>query len=161
MKELQTYTINPGKHYSNNNFNTLMPLTNGIHGKFVLGVGAMPTIQHGHINRIVGLSIGSNHHVNSLSIGWKYSNYRFHIYAYVLYEGEVHTKLITSKAIGAEQEYFIAVIEGVPTIHVDDLIVKFDFNYDHNVKTGTLLFPYYGGMPTAPCVIKFQLSINT
>ena len=161
LEETKTYTINEGKQFCDNRFPIIVPLTNGIYGSFTLGVGAIPSIEHDHINKLVGLAVGTNPHVNSLRIGWMYSDNQFHLYAYVYYKQKRHWKYIKSVSIGQRVSYFIAVIEGVPTIHVDDLRVEFDFSYPHEVKTGMLLFPYYGGQSPAPNTIKLQLSINT
>lgn len=158
---LKTYTINEGKHFTDERFPQLLPLTNGIYGEFILGEETVPSFEHDHINKIVGLAVGIDHHDNSLRIGWMFSNDLFHLYAYAYHNGKRHHKFITAVHIGHKVEYYIAVIEGVPTIHVDDYRVAFDFQYDYSVKTGSLLFPYYGGQPTAPNTIKLKLSINS
>ena len=114
-----------------------------------------PTYEH--INKLFGFSDGGmNHHNNSIRIGWKptRNENEFTVFAYAYIDGERYIETLDTVKVGKnsftiqtfDTHYLIEVYDG-KEITKPVIVERGERSvewYKH------LLFPYFGGKPTAP-----------
>lgn len=103
----------------------------------------------GQINKLVGLSSGTNHHNNSVRIGWEYADGLFKLYAYWYINGErAVEEYITSVDANEPFDFYVEITDDEYKISINE----YDWSVVHDIdrKNSYLLYPYFGGKAKFP-----------
>jgi hypothetical protein len=110
------------------------------------------------INKLYGFSDNNaGHHEFSARFGWRWSENRLRLFAYVYNEGAVMSKELAAVAIGKEIRCSIGVTPGSYTFSVDDTSEKMPRLAKTPKGVGYQLYPYFGGDEAAPHDITIWL----
>ena len=167
---LKTYIIKKGKHYSNHLPRLWFGKKHSLSVKINMDKSCWFKLEEPAdyaINKLVGWSYGYHHH-NSIRVGWRPSIDRenwieFHLYVYT--NGGRSQHYIDKVECNIENKLDI-------TYHPEKSIITYSLHrpivisngYMYaKVKTswwGYYLFPYFGGIKTAPTDIKIDLKFE-
>lgn len=162
FNKMQTYTIDPFKHYSNSIPKVSQINTNkGIEGVFQFTRESIPSVTHDQINKLVGYTVGAKAD-NSVRIGWIYNpvDHVFDLYMYLHHNKAIIWQYIASALLDEKVPYKIYLVNHEPVIEIDQVKAEGEQKYAFDVDKGYILVPYYGGQFAAPNTIKINLSIN-
>ena len=110
------------------------------------------------INKLYGFSDNNaGHHEFSARFGWRWSESRLRLFAYVYNDGAVMSKELAAVAIGNEIRCSIAVTSGSYIFSVDDRYEKMPRLAKTPKGEGYQLYPYFGGDEAAPHDITIWL----
>lgn len=124
---------------------------------------------HGtHINKLFGLSFG-HHHENSIRVGWRPNRNeigKISIFAYTYSNGFVDQSYVTYVKVGLRfnivmglnykmDEFSLKISNNTSITPKQTWAKQYDFS-KCKMKCGYMLFPYFGGKPTAP----YDMSID-
>jgi hypothetical protein len=113
------------------------------------------------VNKLIGFSLSSNHHDNSVRFGWRSHGDNIVIYSYSYTQGSRIVKEIGSVKLGEEFVVYLRQ-EGkdfVYGFHTQNAKPReFRLKMPDNVRPTYMLWPYFGGNQTAPHRMKISLS---
>ena len=113
------------------------------------------------INKLYGFSDNNeDHHQFSARIGWRWSDNKLRLFAYVYNYGEVSSDEISSVAIGAEISCAIIVDSNHYQFKVNNDRLTLPRSSKTAQALGYKLFPYFGGDETAPHDINIWIKDN-
>jgi hypothetical protein len=109
------------------------------------------------INKVFGMSDGSNHKDNSARIGWRYLDDKLELHAYTHYNGQFDFKKICD--INPEVEYDCQIFfsETDYKFTVNGITVTMP-RYKKSTEKNYLLYPYFGGDEESPHDIIIKIS---
>lgn len=155
-----TYTILQGAHYCDKtNLQTFSDSQLVFKVKFdssAIYQSANPGNQN-DVNKLLGFSEGTDHHLNSARIGWAWYKNKLRLYAYVYSNGIRLIKEIIAIDIGAEVRCKVLVTPGNYVFFVDSTRVVVERSLGGAPLAGYRLFPYFGGDEVAPHNIRVQI----
>ncbi|MEO5984416.1 MAG: hypothetical protein ABIP80_02860 [Ferruginibacter sp.] len=102
------------------------------------------------VNKLYGFSEGMDPHVNSARIGWAYLDDTLRLYAYSYKEGVRETQEISPVLIGNVINCSIKLENKSYIFSVNGKKVRLDRSSDVPIATGYQLYPYFGGLESAP-----------
>lgn len=146
------YVIRRGGHSSGSGMKTAS--TDTLHFRVMFDSSAVyqardPQNQD-DINKLYGLSdCGSFHQTNSARFGWRWYNDRLEILAYCYYNGSRKWSFIGEAALNVFHEGRIAFTDEAYVFRINGNSVEMPRACD-GVRSGYLLYPYFGGDETAP-----------
>lgn len=125
--------------------------SNKINGyaKFTTSCEYVLTENIGQINKLVGLSVGLDHHKNSIRIGWEFDGSLFQLYAYWYIDDVRGQEYLISVNTDEKFTFTVEVTDAEFYLKVNDK----EFHKEHNlseVKDNYLLYPYFGGEEPFP-----------
>lgn len=149
------FTIKKGNHYCTHD--VYRPCCSRIDFEFFVDDTWYYTARQAGINKVVGISDGTNHRKHSARLGWICVNGKLISYAYC-YNGGAHvakelTELTTgwhTGSVAIYSEYYEVSVDGFS----DTVSRKCAYNERH------LLWPYFGGHDTAPHDINVQIKLK-
>jgi hypothetical protein len=153
------YRIN--KHYSKHLPN---PTTKTIiSGTASFDDSCVYELEYEQINKLVGLSNGSDHHQESIRIGWVYNSDRFDLYAYYYIDGKHSQKdgnYICSVFAMETFNWEVQLKDNYYLVRVNDYVWTKEVDIELK-KIRYILFPYFGGEEEFPnkenCLIKLDI----
>jgi hypothetical protein len=112
------------------------------------------------VNKLIGFSLSSNHHDNSVRFGWRSQDGVIIIYAYSYIDGSRIIKEMGAVELG--EEILVSLEKGssgyIFTLKQKDLSRKFELSTSLNPTY--MLWPYFGGNQTAPHDMKIRILVN-
>lgn len=148
------YTIKKGEHSASQNaYRTLdvSELKFAVRFDSTAIYQTVSAINQYDINKLYGFSDNnSDHHQSSARFGWRWSEGALRLFAYAYSEGVLHTKEITTLAIGAEANCSIRVQGNYYEFSVNDMVVQLPRSGMNPRARGYQLYPYFGGDERAP-----------
>ena len=113
------------------------------------------------VNKLVGHSIGWNHHQESVRFGWRSSQDKIELSAYAYIEGQRHIETMCQVPLNMEVDLFILVEQAHYRFIVfrDGLLhAELELKKERRFQPGYRLWPYFGGDRPAPHKIRIELS---
>ena len=109
------------------------------------------------VNKRIGFSEGTDHHLNSARIGWGWSKNALRLYAYVYADSARFIKELTTVSIGTENLCKITIEEKQYVFTVGNKQLSVPRALTGPAVAGYHLFPYFGGDETAPHTISIYI----
>lgn len=161
------YTIKKGRHYSTNWVGMLLRCLTGwtkrnrIEAKVNFSKACLtPSKDAGDVNKLLGLSLGLNHHQNSVRIGWRAKEEAIELFAYEYRNGVRSIEPLCMVLPDMDVYIGIYLIENIVryTVQNSGWTVKRLHTEGYNpVKKKQRLYPYFGGTFPAPETMKIKI----
>jgi len=161
------FTTKKGEHYSDKKlykFFHILCRTKQLSYKIIFDESAKYidlTVDKFDVNKLFGISIGTDHHIDSARFGWNYLDGKICIYSYCYVDGVRSMSLLTM--INPYKEYvytitnnptnYLFTITGGNTPPVQGFVMKTKNNWLRRK-----LWPYFGGNKTSPQDIRIEFN---
>lgn len=103
----------------------------------------------GQINKLIGLSVGLDHHENSIRIGWEFDQGVFKLYAYWYADGVRDQEYLTSVVTDEKFEFTVEITDTQFYVKVNESEFITEHGID-KVDDTFMLYPYFGGEAEFP-----------
>lgn len=161
-KTFTQYRIPRDQHYSEKS--TFTPInTDALHFKVKFDSSAIYTTKipanQADINKLYGFADNDAHHqLYSARIGWRWSDSKLRLFAYVYNNAVLNYEEIAVVSIGEEHNCSIKIFPGSYTFSVNGFSKIMPRESKTLTAKGYKLFPYFGGDETAPHDISIWIS---
>ena len=151
--EIKSYHVDKGDHYCSPR--EVREVTETLNFQFFVDESWQYEVETSGINKVVGISDGTDHMKNSVRLGWMDNNGQLEAYIYV-HNGDKDrhvSEKICNLSYGWHSAEIGIMIDNYYVI-VDGICRSVDRNNKSQVHL--MLYPYFGGQCTAPHNINFK-----